>query len=143
MGDSSKLRDILYNLETNIRAKEALTDFKVLMRIKKDTNTILLVLQKIRALLFESYDVEYMKIISELIDEEPLYDAFIGIYSEYADKDDFSAVVIEVWKRDKLPFMKYMREMRKIPLMSEIVSGMEKRYSEILESMKDGTVVLK
>jgi hypothetical protein len=134
-----RLGKILAALETNSHAKEALVDFKKLMEEKRDTNSILLVLQKVRKLLFESYDAEYIRIVSELVNEEVLYDAFLRVYYDHSDREDFSTTVVKLWKKNKLPFMKHMREMKSIPLMNEVVVDMEIRYAELLQSLKKST----
>jgi len=131
--DRTLMRGILHNLENSIDVVDSLTRFKEMMVVNKDNGLIVLVLQKIHNVLHGSYDVEYIRILIDIIDDEEVFDEIIRIFMNFKDKKDFVDIIINIRSTNEMILFKYLRELKENPLFNDFVEEMDSRYLQILD----------
>lgn len=127
-----KMREILYNLEIKKDVMNSLIEFKKLKN--NDDNLIILVLQKIHNILYDSYDIEYIKILLDIIITERTIDELFKIFFDFEDRKDFIEIIMGF--KNEVILFKYLRKLKNNHLLHEFIEEIEGRYYKILNDIE-------
>lgn len=130
------VREILANLESGAEITASLRRFREIMLAGGDTALVVLVLQKVHGVLHRSYSIEHIRALLPVIRSEEAFDELFKIFSSFSDREDFAEVIAGLRETHELMLLKHLRELRDNQLLEGLVKEMDKRYSEILESIE-------
>lgn len=130
-----EIRKILSNLESRIDIIESLKRFRDIMLINEDNDLIVLVIQKVHNILYSSYNIEYIEVLLDIIHSEEAFDELFRIILSFENKPCLLRIIDKLRNKNELIIFKYLRELKNNILFNNLSREMDKRYSEILDTV--------
>ena len=135
MDRQRQVREILANLESGTDVAGSLDRFREMMLADASSELVVLVLQRVHDVLHGSYEIGHIKALLPVIRSEEAFDELLRIFSSFSDRADFAEVIKGLRDTDELILLKYLKELRSNDLLGDLAVEMDKRYSEIVETI--------